>query len=302
VNVQANTGAGIRGGLLLLPRLMLSRKIRGATRLTRFLADRFEALQCLPVTVPGGSLYIDLRNNGGHAYLAAPAEAGGEHRILERCVRPGYVAYDIGANVGLYTVWLSSLVGAAGKVIAFEPNAALHKGLSMTISQLPNTRLVPQGLAAAEGRVEFFVPEDDTMASLKDWTRSEGGRVTTGSCSVTTLDLFIKEGRAPRPDLIKCDIEGGELDCFRGGAGLLGSEEAPIILFEANIHSTRGFGVQISDAMEFLASLERPGYTFFKVDDKGELERITSIDFLHGNILAVPRRRLDGLGQPTPAR
>ncbi len=281
--------------LLLLPRALLKRKMRGGTRLLELFAGHASALQSYRTPVPGGSLYVDLRNASGHSQIAEPTSIGAEHRIIKRCVRPGDVAYDIGANIGIFTVWLSSLVGEQGRVIAFEPNPALLDGLQRTAGILGNVDLIAKGLAEKDGTFEFFVPDDDTMGSMQNWTREEGGKVATLQCEVTTIDKIVAAGRIPMPDIIKCDIEGGEFHCFAGAKETLGSDNAPIVLFEANINSTRGYGLGISAAMEFLAGLDGPCYTFFRVCEPDRLEAISSIDFLHGNILAVPKLRLDRL-------
>lgn len=241
--------------------------------------------------VPGGNLYIDLRNNGGHAYLIGGTSETEEHFIIAKCVAAGDVAFDIGANVGLFTVWLSGIVGPAGSVFAFEPNPVHFENLKRSASDFPQTRILPVGLGSQSGSFELFVPDDDTMASLRNWTHSEGGAVRTRECSVSTMDNLVREGKIGKPDFIKCDIEGGEADCFEGARAVLDVPGAPIVLFEANINSTRGFGRPISSGMDVLASFSAARYRFFLVGPNGSLRRIDSIDFLHGNILAVPEAR-----------
>lgn len=281
--------------LLFLPRVFLRRKTRGATRLLDLIAGHSSNLQNYRTEVPGGSLYVDLRNASGHAQIAQPSSITSEHRILERCVGPGDTAFDIGANIGIFTVWLSSVVGEKGRVVAFEPNPALLPSLRKTADSLGNVDVLALGLADKDGTSEFFVPDDDTMASMRNWTRTEGGRVAAIKCEVTTIDKLISGGRVPFPDLIKCDIEGGEYHCFVGARRTLGSDNAPIVLFEANINSTHGYGLDLSTAMDFLGELKQPNYTFFRVCEPDRLEAISSIDFLHGNILAVPEARMHRL-------
>lgn len=286
--------------LLHIPKFLLARKLRGGTRLTRILADRFSDLQSYRTKVSGGFLYIDLRNNGTHSFLGEGSHLNDEHIIMRRCVKAGDVAYDIGANAGVYTVWLSTLVGPSGAVFSFEPNPAHQQCLGKTISLLENTKLLPVGLSDREGSFEFFVPEDDTMASLRDWTHGDGGRVSRTSCQVTTIDSLITAGKIARPDFIKCDIEGGELDCFKGGRNTIDKADAPTILFEANINSTKGYGHALSSGMDFLATLVEPRYSFFGIANEAVLEPIKSVDFRHGNILAVPYSRMDRLSHISP--
>lgn len=287
----------ISNGLLFFPRALLSRKIRGGNRLTQFLAKHFRSLRSHRVAVPGGLLFVDLRWTGAQGYIHDIAE-NEEHRTIKRCVRAGDVVYDIGANAGLYTVWLSFLVGTSGKVFSFEPNPFHSVGLARTAELLKNADVLNVGLSDYNGERDLFIPENDTMASLTDWTSGKAGRVQKEKCMVTTIDTLINQGRILQPHFIKCDIEGGEVDCFRGAAKVLNSHDAPVILFEANINSTGGFGNTISSGMDFLAGLDKPEYKFFLVNDDSSLRPIDSIDFLHGNILAVPASRSELIAGP----
>lgn len=285
--------------LLSIPKFLLSRNLRGGAKLTRRLAERYPALQFYKAEVPGGFLFVDLRNNGAHPFLMGESLLSDEHLVMKQVVRAGETAYDIGANAGLYTVWLSSLVGKSGKVFSFEPNPA-QRCLGETISLLTNTELIQTGLSDIEGSFEFFVPENDTMASFRDWTRGDGGAVMKTSCQVTTIDSLVAAGTIASPDFIKCDIEGGERDCFVGGRETLNRADAAIILFEANINSTKGYGHALSSGLDFLATLAEPRYSFFAVAKDGVLEPIETVTFQHGNILAVPEAKVDRIG-PVPS-
>lgn len=104
---------------------------------------------------------------------------------------------------------------------------------------------------------------------------------------------MIASGEVPRPAFIKCDTEGAELKVFGGGREMLDRPDAPIILFEANVHNTGGFGFQVSDAMEFLGGLPSPRFRFYRVAGAGLPERIENFRGEHANILAVPEARRD---------
>lgn len=277
--------------LIKLSKTLLSNKLRGGTRLTKFLANRSKAFQSYKIEVNGGDLIIDLRNLGTHQLLINPKSITGEHKVMERFVKSGDTVFDIGANAGLYTVWLSALVGEKGKVFSFEPNPAHRRTLDETVSLLKNTTLLPVALSDKEGVSEFFAPEDDTMGSLADWTNNESGKVTKVMCQTETIDNLLNEQKISRPDFIKCDIEGGEENCFKGAVGVLNQVAAPLIHFEMNVNTTKGYGIKTSSAMDFLASLEKPQYRFFLIEETGELKKITSFDSSHGNILAVPKSK-----------
>ena len=286
-----------------LLRAYLRTNLRGRTRLTSALAQRLRSLQAVPIEI--GDLppvYMDLRLGDSRLWLkgspweSSPREVG-EQAAMRKVVRAGDVVFDIGANVGLHTVLLSSIAGPEGRVFAFEPNEELLPALRLTVGGLGNTKLFSYALSNESSTAELFVPLDHSMASLSDWTR---GRVEDEArkmtCELRRMDDLVESGAVPRPDFIKCDVEGAELTVFRGGARTLDCEDAPVILFEANVHTTRGFGLPLSAAKDFLASLRRARYYFLEVGESGELSAVEELNPVHSNLLAVPRAKAAHVG------
>ncbi|HEX8921082.1 MAG TPA: FkbM family methyltransferase, partial [Pyrinomonadaceae bacterium] len=218
-----------------------------------------------------------------------------EVSIMQRFVRQGDVAFDIGANIGLHSILLSHLVGHEGKLHSFEPNPELVPALARTLRDLGNAKLHTVALSDKDDESTLFVPPDDSMASLTDWTRGtalrEDGEPRTVTCQQRQMDDLIKEGTLPRPDFIKCDVEGAELLVFKGGQRTLESTDAPIILFEVNKDASEGFGYGVAGAKDFLAGLKAPRYEFFKVQKGGELEHLQEVTHFM-NLLAVPQAKI----------
>jgi FkbM family methyltransferase len=182
-------------------------------------------------------------------------------------------------------------------VHAFEANPSKIPDLRLTATHLPNTTVHGLALSDRDTRAELFVPEDETMASLRDWTEGRVGAIRRERCEMRRIDSLVNDGVLPLPDFIKCDVEGAELQVFAGGSRVLDSAAAPIILYEANGPSAGAFGLSISAATDFLRELPAPGYTFFHVQPAGEMrpiERFTP-DCDYYNLLAIPRSRMTRL-------
>lgn len=249
------------------------------------------------VTVPilnGETLVVDLRVASSYSLLSSspPFLDPAEHRAVLLVVKPGDVVFDIGASIGLYSVVFSQTVGPSGSVFAFEPNPAVLPALEETILRLPNATLFPGGLADESNRLALLIPGDPSMASLADWTRGEHGKVTSCFCDFWRLDDLIEKGTVPRPDFMKCDVEGAELLVFRGARNLLNSPGAPVLFFEINVNASRGFNLSLMDVINFLRDLDHPSYRFFHIPEVGLPERIEILHKPHSMILAVPQAKL----------
>ncbi len=261
---------------------------RGSYRLTDFLSRRLTTLQCVPIKTRSGILYVDLRNSSSRGILASPESQSGEDLVMLDFVKKGDIAFDIGAHLGFYTLLLSELVGEKGKVFAFEPNPKLLPSLTRTVEPFSNIKLLSVALSDREGEINLFVPEDASMASLKDWTKGAAGKVQEISCKMQILDKLIEKGELPLPQFIKCDVEGSELSVFKGATNTLNRMDAPILLFELNRKAASAFGTTTTAYFDFLESLEQPKYSFFEVTKDG-LIQLKSKEIEYTNVLAVPQ-------------
>jgi FkbM family methyltransferase len=283
-------------------RLYLRSGLRGASWLTYTLARRVKSLQRVPIELPGWkSVYIDLRMGNSHLLLMDAPYSGlwrelDEVSVMQRFVREGDTVFDIGANIGLHSILLSHLVGPQGRLHAFEPNSELVPALKCTLSHLGNATLHTIALSDKDDESTLFVPPDDSMASLKDWTADNAlggeGKPRLVSCQQRRMDDLVNEGLLPQPDFIKCDVEGAELLVFQGGRQTLERADAPLVLFEVNKDASLGFGYGVSGAKDFLASLKAPRYEFFKVQREGQLSRLKEANSFM-NVLAVPQSKIE---------
>jgi FkbM family methyltransferase len=281
--------------------------LRGRTRVTLLLARHVKSLQRVPIRIADWPpVYVDLRMLSSHFWLIgtpfadSPIERD-EQEVMRRFVRAKDTVFDIGANLGVHTALLSRLAGPLGHIFAFEPNEELHPALTLIIEGLRNTTLCPYALSDASTAAAFFIPADRNMSSLANWTGAEPtadfrpgfspGMARRITVQQQYIDDLISRGILPRPDFIKCDVEGAELKVFRGGRETLNRIDAPIVLFEAGPESAAGFGLQMTDAAEFLRDLPVPGYQFFEVQGGGRLQRVQTADLRkeNQNVLAVPR-------------
>jgi len=157
--------------------------------------------------------------------------------VVLRFIQPGDQVLDVGANVGTYTVALSSLVGAQGQVYSFEPVAANFEILESVRRKmnLTNVRLFRAAVGSRSGETRMVVPD------RKDFTgyyqahiakpMDEGGQ--SERVTVHALDGLRQQGILQHVDFMKCDVEGSELEVLRGSENLIKSLK-PALLIEVS--------------------------------------------------------------------
>lgn len=174
---------------------------------------------------------------------------------LRRSIPAGGTVYDVGANVGFFTLLAARFAGDGGHVLAFEPVPAIaelvREGAQRSgLAERVDVRA--EAVALKAGVEELYVVADASWSHLVS-RGNPGGAVETISVPVTTLDDVVAGG-APPPDVVKLDVEGSEGDVLRGARDVLRTHR-PIVVME--LHDTH------ADA---LPVLREAGYALEAID------------------------------------
>jgi FkbM family methyltransferase len=195
-----------------------------------------------------------------------------DKRVYLSFVRPGDIALDVGANVGAHAVFLSHLTGRRGRVLAFEPLPANLEVLNETIRRRARYRNITVFAVAVgncdshEGTATMKIPGLDlTQASLAlQTTGSWEGDATVREVAVpvTCLDASEEVQSLDHIELVKIDVEGGELDVLRGASRTL-ARHLPLIYCEAYDRWQAAFGYSPADLLNFARALGYPAARVF---------------------------------------
>jgi FkbM family methyltransferase len=184
---------------------------------------------------PGGEVYAKLNDFVGRAAFFCGDIDPKLTWVARRVLRPGDTAFDIGANIGIMTLLFSRIVGPSGSVHAFEPNPVVMRALhrAVTRSGAPNVILNELAVGSEKTTLTLRVAEgNDGSGSL---ARShEWGSTHTHEVAVTTIDDYVGQHQIKSIGLMKIDIEGFELELFKGGSDLLKKIQPRAIVFEDN--------------------------------------------------------------------
>lgn len=138
-------------------------------------------------------------------------------QLLASLLQPGQTFYDVGAHVGFFTVLGGRLVGAGGRVVAFEPLPANVQALrhNVELNDFAHVRVVDAAVANTMGTLELQLVGNSTGPKLALAGRDAGSK---GSVQVATvaLDAWLRETGERPPDLLKIDVEGAEIEVIQG--------------------------------------------------------------------------------------
>jgi FkbM family methyltransferase len=194
----------------------------------------------LAVTSRSFDVFANLLNNGGswdyHVFLACARYLGKDK-----------VFYDIGANVGYMSVEVARFFNDQVFVIAVEPqpDLALAIARSARLNAFNRLKVLPVMLGNTPGSGRLFIGSHQIHASAVAREKRSKALV----CPAATIDV------------IKIDIEGGELAAFQGAHKTLAAHP-PVIVFESDINSER-FGYTQDDVIGYLRSVAE--YQFYNL-------------------------------------
>lgn len=169
----------------------------------------------------------------------------------------GRTLLDIGANHGIYSIYMSRAAGPAGRVIAFEPQPELKPHLDAVRASfgLANLTIENVGLSSVTGQVLMRRPKVGAGGASLHLDPSGNWQELT--VPVLRLDDYLAQTPAGPIHLIKCDVESHELEVFRGAEQTL-RRDLPALIFECN-HALAGEGTLFG----YLADLGYDGHFYF---------------------------------------
>lgn len=167
-----------------------------------------------------------IKNSGVNGYWLGSYELEGQ-KILFENLKKGDIFFDIGANVGFYSLLAAELVDKNGRVFSFEPFEENFYYLKKHIKINNYKNIFSFKMAVADkNNIAFFKKEKSSaMGHLGD------GDIKV---EVISLDEQLKNKELPIPNFLKIDVEGAEFLVLKGAQNLLKANH-PIIFL--SIHS-----------------------------------------------------------------
>ncbi|MCW4029813.1 MAG: FkbM family methyltransferase [Candidatus Bathyarchaeota archaeon] len=221
--------------------------------------------------------------------------------VFLRGVKEGDIVFDVGANIGEFTILLSHVVGPNGKVHAFEPVPQTFEKLSQNVAKSPiKKQVVLNEIALSDhlGNAKIYMPiSETTEASLTGHTyacwRSQS--VQSFDCRLQTLDNYVEVNHIERVDFVKMDVEGAEMLVLQGMEKLLQGPSPPMLMLEAFPSWLKDFGFTIQDLFNLLTE---HGYSVYFLGkdtivpclSANEMERLITFPHFVDFFCLIPQR------------
>jgi FkbM family methyltransferase len=194
-----------------------------------------------------------LRFNAGPSnvgFLLGSADLDVQAALLT-VAHPGHVVYDIGANVGFFTVIAAQLVGSSGRVVAFEPleeNFVLLQR-NAQLNGFTNVAANNFALADRDGAAEFLLSKNATFGGLANSAMKIENQAGKTEVKIFRLDSVVQRDSLPLPRIMKIDVEGAEVAILDGAAETI-RKARPVLIIE--LHGTNA---AIADKLKALGYL-----------------------------------------------
>ena len=213
----------------------------------------------------GTRLCMHLNNDLSRQIFIAGCTEPNEFTFVDRFLTPGMTFVDVGANEGVYSIFAARRVGPNGLVWAFEPSerelARLRRNMEYNAL---NLRIFAAGLSDSGRHADLNVAESryaglNTMGKIP----YEGVHIArTETVQLLRLDDVVSNDALSRLDLIKIDIEGGELAMLRGAVETL-RRYRPVVIFELLRPALASQNASPEEVIEFL---QMQGYALYQFD------------------------------------
>lgn len=207
-----------------------------------------------------GGLAFDMRYLPiAHAHIGSIAAGNLESAVQEaliRHLRRGGVLYDVGANLGFFSLLGAHIAGLAeGRVYAFEaaPDNAEAIRVNAALNAITNVEVMAVAVSDRAGRGRLQVVDDQSWSKLVDYGEHPFTERVIEVDLVAIDDLVASGGLRP-PDVVKIDVEGAELAVLDGMRDTI-ARHRPAIICE--LHDTHA---------PFVAFMEACGYRLINLE------------------------------------
>ncbi len=223
--------------------------------------------------------------------------------FLQKVLREGDIFFDVGANIGLFSLYAASLVGKDGKVWAFEPAPITFSRLkeNILLNDFVQVETLNIGISDKAGEEYLHISEDgrdgwNTFANGNADLFSAGMNVT-----VDSLDNFVVQHNIDisKIKLIKIDVEGWEVPVIKGMKKIMRENNNAILLAEFTQKNSLAAGFNCYQLYDLVSDM---GFSWFSYNSQKNLlfPEKKRVEYPYINLIATGN--VEALSRYVPVR
>jgi FkbM family methyltransferase len=200
--------------------------------------------------------------------------------IFAQYLKAGDVFYDIGANVGFFSIIAAKLVGDNGQIYAFEPGTsnatAVHHNAQL--NNFNHIEVIEKAVSDTSGAGQLLLAKYSGGHALAtaDTPPDLAGEITV---DLVSIDDLIAQKRIEPPNFVKVDVEGAELDVLKGMRETIKTYQ-PTIIYEVDDGDCTAYERKYQELADFFKSFN---YQVTQTEDSYD-----TIDWCVGHAIATP--------------
>lgn len=225
-----------------------------------------------------GGLTFDMRYLPlSHAHLGSIAFGNLETAVQEAMVRhlgPGGVFYDIGANLGFFSLLAAHLVGLdQGHIYAFEaaPDNARAIRINAELNNVRNITVIEKAVSSRSGTGRLQIVDDQSWSKLEEYGEHPYTERTI-DVELAAIDDLLREGQLAPPTVVKIDVEGAEIAVLEGMRETIERHQPAVI---CELHDTH---------RQFLGTMGSLGYRLINLEGPQPIAEASA----SAHVLALP--------------
>jgi FkbM family methyltransferase len=195
--------------------------------------------------------FLPVDHRQGYGLVRGVLETGVQE-ALRRSVAPGSVVFDVGANIGFFSLLSAKLAGPEGRVVAFEPvpESAGAVIANARLNGLSTIEVRQCAVADRDGSAQICIPRVLSWSHLTDYGVHRDTQAVR-LVEVVSLDSEIAAGKLPVPQVVKIDVEGAEVEVLNGLRQTLLQHRIIVI---CEIHAANAAVLALADELGYTAT------------------------------------------------
>jgi FkbM family methyltransferase len=219
----------------------------------------------------------------------SPNQTPEEQFLLNLKLRANTI-YDVGAYVGITTMFFALRAGNAGQVFAFEPNPENYTLLrkNLILNHVRNVKTMKIGIGCKQETKTIFARIYDSARSTMDekiarMRISRGEQFKSFQVEVFPLDVLVEKKSLPKPDFVKIDVEGMENEVLSGMTKII-HDYKPKLHIEIHGIDRRA---SVENAQKIMRFLKVHKYTVYHVESNQKILQPTLSTIRSGHLFCA---------------